>query len=985
MSAFDYLRSTITQYRAGTSDDPYIDITESRKVIKAQIQLNEIPVFTNKVKINSMFEVPPTDTSDLKENEYRVDYIEGIISFHPSAEGKMVTATYKGRGNHFVSAARVWTHEENGDVKQTLQDVTDAASNFLYSGVYSPTTQYNTYNIVRYLGSSYICIKETKGNDPTSTEYWSLLSGYNFLGTYSSQTSYSNGDVVVDENNYKMLQSKTDNNQNNPLTDETNWQLLLDLTSVVTEANTATQSANVAAQNANTATQEANQATQDTITAINNADIATSNANSAATTANTAATSANNLVDTFVSKGQYSSATTYSVNNIVLYNGSSWRCIKASQGNTPSEGEFWTLVAIKGVDGQGAVSTVNGLSPDQSGNISLTADEIGAETPAGAQAKVDALAGQGNTKTVKEIDDEIGLLSDLQTTEKNSLVGAINECVEILESLPLNVKDFGAVGDGVTDDTLAIQAAFNATDIGGIVEFENNKTYLVSSELQSRKNIRIRGNGATIITNFSGVGMRLQGNLRFNRSVTADYVKGTPYITMGDVTGISVGDLVSVRSSILFNTSRAHYYRGGNCIVTRISGNNVYLSMTFPFDMTVASLTADGTIGVFIYEPLQVEVQDLTLIHSGTLPQGTIGILAAYTKNSVIRNVNVDNFVSCIEVNRCVNMDIDRVKTGRSYYAGTITSYGIVNKSCTNVRITNTVCSSGIAGFDSGGAETVFGTVCENCSFSSESGSYGLGMHENSWSASFRNCQITGLKLSGNCVLENCTIGVYAGINNYMYLGIGDRYEDNSYTFKDCDFLNGTFRLSGDHQLDALTRIYLGGIHFENCRGLSAVYLDLELTYGSAITANIEKLTFDRCDGLQLTINDNVRQLVMRDLRLATNARLINQLTNKAKLERIILENVGIAENNRSILLKNFGRMVMENCYSVSSGATSRIIEVDSADAVVIMNNCMLSPIQLFVTNAISALYTNQTPVTFSGTSLSKITTKQAATYATIT
>ncbi|MBT2759831.1 SGNH/GDSL hydrolase family protein [Paenibacillus sp. ISL-20] len=473
MSAFDYLNSTITKYRAGTSDDPYIDITESRKVIKGQIQLNEIPVFLNKVKINNMFEIPPTDKSDINENEYRVDYVEGIVSFHSSAEGKTVTATYKGRGNHYISAARVWTHEENGDVKQTLQDVTDAASNFFYGGIYSPTTQYETYNIVRYLGSSYICIKATKGNEPTNTEYWALLSGYSFKGLYSSQTNYSGGDVVVDENNHKMLQSKTDNNQNNPLTDENNWQLLMDLTSVVATANAATNSANTAAQNANNATQEADQATQGAITAKNNADEATANANNAATAANDAASSANNLVDTFVSKGQYSATTPYNVNNIVLYNGSSWRCIKSSQGNTPSEGEFWTLVAIKGVDGNGAVSTVNGLSPDQSGNVVLVADDIGAETPSGAQGKVDVLAGQGNTKTVKQVSDEIGVLSNLQTTNKESLVGAINENVAQLESKTLSagkvktasmysraINDMGAIPNN------ALSTALQAIEIG---------------------------------------------------------------------------------------------------------------------------------------------------------------------------------------------------------------------------------------------------------------------------------------------------------------------------------------------------------------------------------------------------------------------------------------------------------------------------------------------------------------------------------------
>src|SRR5690606_24524421 len=37
----------------------------------------------------------------------------------------------------------------------------------------------------------------------------------------------------------------------------------------------------------------------------------------------------------------------------------------------------------------------------------ITPELIGAETPSGAQMKVNALAGAGNTKTVKEIDDEL--------------------------------------------------------------------------------------------------------------------------------------------------------------------------------------------------------------------------------------------------------------------------------------------------------------------------------------------------------------------------------------------------------------------------------------------------------------------------------------------------------------------------------------------------------------------------------------------------
>jgi len=50
MSAFDYKLRTITKYRAGTADDPYIDITESMKIVN-QILPSEIPVKLNRVTI----------------------------------------------------------------------------------------------------------------------------------------------------------------------------------------------------------------------------------------------------------------------------------------------------------------------------------------------------------------------------------------------------------------------------------------------------------------------------------------------------------------------------------------------------------------------------------------------------------------------------------------------------------------------------------------------------------------------------------------------------------------------------------------------------------------------------------------------------------------------------------------------------------------------------------------------------------------------
>lgn len=67
-------------------------------------------------------------------------------------------------------------------------------------------------------------------------------------------------------------------------------------------------------------------------------------------------------------------------------------------------------------------------------------------------------------------------------------------------SSTVNVETFGAVGDGITDDTLAIQAALDLahTSGGGLVQFTPGKTYAVSTFLVVYDYTTIYAYGATI-------------------------------------------------------------------------------------------------------------------------------------------------------------------------------------------------------------------------------------------------------------------------------------------------------------------------------------------------------------------------------------------------------------------------------------------------------------------------------------------------------
>lgn len=63
----------------------------------------------------------------------------------------------------------------------------------------------------------------------------------------------------------------------------------------------------------------------------------------------------------------------------------------------------------------------------------------------------------------------------------------------MIEDAPINVQDFGAVGNGTTDDTAAFLAALAAVPSGGEIYLPPNATYLISQTLVLTKPVVIRG------------------------------------------------------------------------------------------------------------------------------------------------------------------------------------------------------------------------------------------------------------------------------------------------------------------------------------------------------------------------------------------------------------------------------------------------------------------------------------------------------------
>lgn len=105
----------------------------------------------------------------------------------------------------------------------------------------------------------------------------------------------------------------------------------------------------------------------------------------------------------------------------------------------------------------------------------------------------------------------------------------------MINAAPINVADYGAVGDGATDDTVAVQTAFNAVAAsGGTVVFEPGKIYMINGLYQPIQSI------------FGGVkpksGTILQGNNATLKVITNSSI-GYCILNLNQVNNIAIYDL----------------------------------------------------------------------------------------------------------------------------------------------------------------------------------------------------------------------------------------------------------------------------------------------------------------------------------------------------------------------------------------------------------------------------------------------------------
>lgn len=272
-----------------------------------------------------------------------------------------------------------------------------------------------------------------------------------------------------------------------------------------------------------------------------------------------------------------------------------------------------------------------------------------------------------------------------------------------LSALPslsmFNVQTYGAVGDGVTDDSTAILAAVAAIPAsGGVLWFSPGKTYKTTQILAlNTSNIILLGNGATLlfqptdpVGNDRAMHIGSFNNISSNRNITGAIAVGATSLTAsaaGSTTDLVPGDWVLIQE--VDNGSGTNIVIFDWMQVLSVSGTTI--NVMHPFRTAFP-----GTHSTFFFNRVttltqNVVVKDLrvktTSLSGPTLPGIFVGVARNTTiENAVCEIVNGNGFATYraagLSIHHCV---VNNDSSQATEFAATVdldldgNSFGTVN------------------------------------------------------------------------------------------------------------------------------------------------------------------------------------------------------------------------------------------------------------------------------------------------------------------
>ena len=377
--------------------------------------------------------------------------------------------------------------------------------------------------------------------------------------------------------------------------------------------------------------------------------------------------------------------------------------------------------------------------------------------------------------------------------------GAVVRTVESKLQDYVSVTDFGAVGDGVTDDTAAFKAAINAVKgTGKTLLVPGNASYL-TGKLTCDNSLTLVGQGkrpkliaTQAAVDAGGVFFTCVNTTATTKTIAQNIAYGDRWVTLTSVAGITVGDFIrwSSKTDWYFD-GRGLWYKGDlhRIIEIDVVNNKVRLAQQAWDTYTTGEI---WSCSVFTPKTYRFDNLEFYLPRPLDLEKSTAGVQLSRSYRSAVTNCKIENGTSIgLQVSYSYETRIDccafvRANLGNDEetVGGTTTGYGVSSVSSVATLVANSSFSECRRGVDfnslsgSASAPDRFGVVegCLNFGGGSDSvgrlyypdgeeANFGFGTHGPCEYAAFRNNQIGNVKYGVN------TRGNFTTISDNAFVG----------------------------------------------------------------------------------------------------------------------------------------------------------------------------------------------------------------------